>query len=707
MAERRRMVVEVHADLGPFTQQVRAGLAAVGGATIPVASPVGATVGAGIGGSGAGGAVGSGGTGAAVAQAMAQAQAAASPYALQAAFGGMSNAQRVNQSWDDAAFEQFLGRAPGTQPAGTTGGRRGGGFFGAPHPGAIRALTFQGVHELANATTSIRNAEALAGFASRRSEASLMRAEGIEQAAGGYFGTVAFGAFDLFGADWTPAGVARNARQGVAVERAQADQMTRRYAVQANTAYRDAYGTGGTSAAEAARAESISSRRIGELQGRASDLSARLSEQMTRTVTGQDEYGEIVTSRISDYVMTGAARGTAQGELGTVNQELRDARDQARFEAARRADDVSDARRNVGNATRRAQLVARGGSARDLARYDLGADASDRMTGAFRNRGYAGMAEEWARFGADSAAQEFGFGRQDRADLSALRSASIADGYRAGGQNLQASLVDIQAGTDAAIAAETGPGGANRPEVIAAIRNAGAASRQSAVGNRNRQIGASLQQIGTSNAIMQAQLSNNPLGATLAGIQGNRDADIAAVKDGGFGGWIQRQAISTNAGLQEQLARRDFDRMRSDLNRGLSGAQERASLGLRGGPLAGVRSSISSIIEQTDMDVRGMEDRGLDAEAASRRRLGLTQLRGTETDFYRSIPYGSANPRGVVGSGNLDGVRGAFRDAREAIPDTGRGEGSSGGAGITSQQAAQMLEYLRQMAMQGIAAMAG
>lgn len=717
------MTIEIHADLGPFNQQVRAALASTGGATVPVSSPVGATVAAGaLPGVPASG-LNAGATQSAVAAAMAQAQQSASPYAMQAAFGAsspnygmlmqqaMTNAMypvgASSPNWSYLLAQQASrGALPAAPPRSN--------FFGSPSLSAAKIAATFGLIEYAGATRTMASAESSSQFAKTEEESYNIRAEGIESVGSGLFGRTAAAILKYTGLGDVH-GVARESRELLQARKSSDAQWTRRTTVEANAAYRDAYyGGGGTSAAEASRAEVLANRKINELTARESELSGRLKKRKPgRWVGGGFSGGDSLSFDANesaqfvegDLELTGAARSTVHGELGTTRQERSDLQEQTRLDAKRRADAIAEDRSGVGSSIRRSDLVSRGASSRDIARFDLGADASRRASAALRGlRGEAGWADEMRRFGAESSAMEFGFGREDRDELSALRASSLSDSYRATGQNLQASLIRTKNATDIAVRREMEAG---RPEVAAAIRSAGNASMGADVAARNRQIAAGLQRIETSNNVIQAQLDNNPLGGSLARIRGNRDAELNDVTDTGIGGWIQRQAITANANLQEQLAQRDFGRMRSDVNRRLGGAQERASLALHGGPLSGVRSAISSIMEQTDMDVRALEDQGLGDEAGRRRRLGLTQLRGAEAEFYRSIQYVSGSPRGIAGSGNLNGVRGAFNDARNGIGDTGRGEGGNPAGGFTPQQAAQVIEYLRQMAMQGIAALAG
>jgi hypothetical protein len=726
MADKRRLVVEIHADLSPFLAQTKAGLASVGNVTVPVGGAAG-VMGGGLPGVPAAG-MNVGATQAAVATAMAQAQQQASPYAMQAAFGGMG-AGASSPNWGtlmQGAVQNAMyptgasspnwsylmnQRGGATQPTPRPAAPGRNGFLGGA--GLVRTLiASELVAEASNALQSSRQADSDAGFAGTSEERALIHAQAAERIGNGVIGRALTFIPDLLDLSGSPARLLREGREGVAFRRASDDQWGRRRTVEANSAYRDAYGTGGTTAAEAARSDSISNRRISDLQGRASDLSAQLVKRTAVTTRGV-AVGEYETASITeggDYELTGTARSAAQGELGTVNQELRDARDQARFEAARRADDVSDARRSVGNATRQAQLVARGGSSRDLARYDLGADASERMTGAFRNRGYAGMAEEWARFGADSAAQEFGFKLDDQSrDVGLAGDADVAN-LSAGGNSRGARIRSIQNRASEMVldAVRKGSYSVGFNNNVAQWEKAQVnavnadATRQFNAGQR----GLAYQAYG-----LDRTLSNDPLGAQLGGIEANREEALQQARDAGLTpSQLARreQNVNRNAGLQALVAGRNYSRMRSDVNRRLDGAIEREQLGIDGGPTRGIRQAISSIIEQTDMDVRAMGDQGLGPEGERRKDLGRLQLRGAQADFYRSIQYREGSPRGVYGTGNLGGVRGAFKDADEQIGKTGRGEtGGAAGAGWTPADVKQAIGYLQQMAQQGIAALAG
>jgi hypothetical protein len=712
MAE-RKMTIEVELQLSTAENQMRQFVAAHNVVTVPVQSPLGGVAGTGAAGGVAGlGSVLGGGTElAAISAAQAQVSARAAQYGVMPngasspnwgvlMQGAMQNAMypegASSPNWSYLMAQQGGGAAAPTAPGN-------GGFFGNMSMNRARVLGIMGAHELGRAATDLRNGEEAAMWARTPEEYNRVYAEGVERAGSGYFGSAVFGAFDAMGAEWTPSGVARQAREMASARSRQDEVRERLFDIDDARGIREAYGYGGRSAADDERASRQSARHIGEMNRHVKDLQDLLGARQSTTYT----YGDFASS--GEYTveggdkLTGPAREAAQADLKSTQQAIADAMEQARFDADRRTERVQDFAADAGAATQHALLITSGRSTRDVSRYDLRSRASRRRTEAVRNFGVMGGLMEDARAFAEQAAQEYGFRREDALDIIGSEGRIGVSNLQAAGQDFQSELLGIQAHGTQAMTAETDPLARERRhrEMLASIG--------AAVARQNRSFVQSSIQLGTQGSMMQAQLADDPLGAQIAGIQGQRDSALAGITETGMFADARRAMIANNANLQEQLARRADARGRSDTDRSLQGASERARFAIEGGPLAGVREGISSLLEGEELDVRGLERKGWGDQAQSRRDLASLQLDAMKSQFYRGFSYQEANPLGVAGLGDLSGIDTVFKDAKDQAAKAGGGEGSAGAgaAGWTPEQVNRALSALESLVRDGITAVAG
>lgn len=716
MSENRKMIIEIHADLSPFKAEVAAGIASVGGrATIPVGSPVGNTVpvGAfpGLSANGAGAS-----EQAAIAAAQAQASATAAAYGITGAGGGMMPLGSASPNWSYLMAQQGNGLSfnVGNNPMlGTGGGGGGAGMFGGlgtrSFLGGRTALPIVALTQLGKFYSGLKATDTDVALASNDVEAFAARAANPygESSVGTALGYLADAS--MFWTGQSPAdlrGMAKvEGQRRRQLDTIQGDIITRRQSGR----LRDAEEGGGTFEVRRTQAQSQYEKAYRAADDAAHEARGQLSAGQSFKMFG------FIPTRWFDYdVKDETVRGDLSQKARNADANMGEAvraRDHALMMIDREA---QESRYVTRSATTQATMVAGGATSQDVARFERQAAAGLRAWHAFQQGGMSALLDANALNVAQGAAQERGFRDEGLLTINGLGQAAQVANLQAQGLPRQAAIQAAQnAGFNQLMSAMTSGAVFTSPGIIGAI-----------TGNVNAQVGAinadstrrfEAGQRGYAYEAygMDRLLNNDPLGARLGSIEARREEAIQQARDADLqpAEFARRERIANRAaGMQTLLAQRDDQRNLSDIDRQLTGRTDRAQLAIRGGPLAGIGSSISRMLEQADLDVRGLQDRGPTAagEVTKRRDVAHLELQGLENSYYRSFSYQQDDPRNVVGTGTINGVREAFRDAQDKVDKTGRGvDGAAPAGGWTPQQVNSALQYLQQMATQGIAALAG
>lgn len=697
---KKTMVIEVQLDLKPAENQIRAFAAANNMMKVsPVPSPVGATVPA-LSGVPAGSVAGlATSPQAALAAAMQQAQAAAAPYASAFAQGAMPlGASSPNFSYL-LAQRGSVGNVPVASPVIGGASSRGGGFS---FLGFRAAIPIYAALQAARWASSMQENDLAVRMAGSDTEAFSTRAEHV--LGDGIFGSLFTEGFNIagqFGFGNSPNALRTMAavesrRRGV-LDESQSALYTRQYGNRLRSAEK-----GGTDYdVSRARAENAFEKAYRSAEAAEREARSHLGGQPFRLLGFQTNWWDY---KEPDAGARASYQTAANSAVADKNAALLDRN--ADMSRIGRAEDVES--RDLDDAVEVARMMANRASNRSIERFELDRRFRRRLGSTRPGDVNAQNAIAAERF-YTVAAQEGEWLDADRRDVAGFTLGAQIANLRAAGNFSMAQSLGILQRAGAQVSAHWGHG--LSLEMLQGIGSEALAQLGEVGVAQARQRGAFTRSLNVMTSTTTAALNRDPLGMSLAQIEGAR---AEALADGNIIASANpdaaRRQINENYDRQRAIAIRAVGNRRSDTARVLGGEIERAELGLSGGPTRFLRQSISSILQTADLDVRHLEDESDFTNAGRRRDLTRLQLRGVESDFYRSIDYREASPRGVYGTGTLGGIRKDIGEAMGQVDNLGRGGGAGSGVSWTPDDVRKALDGINKIAMalvNGIASTAG